>query len=46
MDDDSTKVSMICEQGDMGLWNTELSEEDQKKLDDDNKKNTKVKEEK
>ena len=42
MDDDSTKVSMICEQGDMGLWNTELSEDDQKKLD--NKKNTKVKE--
>lgn len=42
MDDDSTKVSMICEQGDMGLWNTELSEDDQKKLD--NEKNTKVKE--
>lgn len=25
-------TSIICEQGDMGLWNNELSPEDQKKL--------------
>jgi hypothetical protein len=26
----SDKISMICEQGDLGLWANELSEKDQK----------------
>lgn len=27
-----SNVSMICEQGDMGLWNTPLTEKEQKVL--------------
>ncbi|MCM1215914.1 MAG: hypothetical protein NC548_15515 [Lachnospiraceae bacterium] len=30
--------SMICEQGDMGLWNTPLSESDQKVLKEQQEK--------
>lgn len=43
------QVHAICEQGDMGLWDTELSPEDQKKYKDqekekDTKEDTKKKE--
>lgn len=31
---DTGGTSMLCEQGDMGLWNTPVNEGDQKKLDE------------
>ena len=34
----SNQQSMICEQGDMGLWDTPLSDEDQKVLREKQKK--------
>ena len=34
---DGNKTSVICEQGDMGLYGDFLSEEDQKKYDKENK---------
>lgn len=34
------QIHMLCEQGDMGLWDTELTESDQKKLKEMDNKET------
>lgn len=46
MKDNNSKVSMINEQGDLGLWCNDLSESDQKLYDEQLEKEKKDKEDK
>jgi len=34
---ENLQYSLLCEQGDLGLWNTPLKEEDNKKVNDQKK---------
>lgn len=41
MDKQEEQVRCLCEQGDIGLWDQPLSEEDQKKYQEQEKKDNK-----